>query len=119
MVPTACRSPPTAWRRWCRPPSAADRRGRRAAGQADLATRCTSPAGEEAFTKLVTKLRDAAGLDLSVQTAVLASPCPMLLRCRRQGVLFDSCSPRPTAHEIAGVIAHEFGHLKHATTCAA
>ena len=37
---------------------------------------CNDAAGQAAFTKLVNALRDAAGLDPSVQTAVLSTPIP-------------------------------------------
>ena len=76
---------------------------------------CSSPAGQAAFTKLVTTLRDAAGLDFSVQTAVLASPVPNAFALPGGKVfVFDSLLAKANSpDEIAGVIAHEFGHLKH------
>ncbi|HEY0911592.1 MAG TPA: M48 family metalloprotease, partial [Bradyrhizobium sp.] len=37
---------------------------------------CNNAEGQAAFTKLVNTLRDAAGLDPSIQTAVLATPIP-------------------------------------------
>ena len=37
---------------------------------------CDNAAGQAAFTKLVNELREAAGLDTSIQAAVLATPVP-------------------------------------------
>jgi Zn-dependent protease with chaperone function len=76
---------------------------------------CSSPAGQAAFTKLVKTLRDAAGLDPSVQTAVLSSPVPNAFALPGGKVfLFDALLAKAdNPDEIAGVIAHELGHLKH------
>jgi hypothetical protein len=37
---------------------------------------CDNPAGQKAFVKLVTAIRESAGLDTSVQSGVLSSPVP-------------------------------------------
>ncbi len=76
---------------------------------------CTSPAGQAAFDKLVKTLREAAGLDPSVQTAVLASPVPNAFALPGGKVfVFDALLAKANdPDEIAGVIAHELGHLKH------
>ncbi|MBI5323086.1 M48 family metallopeptidase [Bradyrhizobium sp.] len=75
----------------------------------------SSPAGQAAFDKLVTTLRNAAGLDDSVQSAVLSSEIPNALALPGgKIIMFDSLIAK--AHnpdEIAGVIAHELGHLRH------
>jgi Zn-dependent protease with chaperone function len=76
---------------------------------------CNEPAGQAAFTKLVTVLRDAAGLDPSVQSAVLATPIPNAFALPGgklylfSGLLAKAQNP----DEIAGILAHEMGHLKH------
>jgi Zn-dependent protease with chaperone function len=75
----------------------------------------SSRAGQAAFDKLVTKLRDAAGLDTSVQSMVLSSDVPNALALPGGKVIvFDSLIAKASnPDEIAGVIAHELGHLKH------
>ena len=76
---------------------------------------CNSPAGQAAFDKLVTTLRNAAGLDTSVQSAVVSSEIPNALALPGGKIfVFDSLIAKATSpDEIAGVIAHELGHLKH------
>jgi Zn-dependent protease with chaperone function len=76
---------------------------------------CNSPAGQAAFDKLVTTLRNAAGLDTSVQSAVVSSEIPNALALPGGKIfVFDSLIAKASsADEIAGVIAHELGHLKH------
>ncbi len=76
---------------------------------------CSQAAGQAAFGKLVTALRTTAGLDDSIESQVLDTPIPnafalpggrfFLLR----GLLDKSDDP----DEIAGILAHELGHLKH------
>jgi Zn-dependent protease with chaperone function len=75
----------------------------------------SSPAGQAAFEKLVTTLRAAAGLDTSVQSAVVSSEIPNALALPGGKVIvFDSLIAKANSpDEIAGVIAHELGHLKH------
>ncbi|MGA7806339.1 M48 family metallopeptidase [Bradyrhizobium sp.] len=76
---------------------------------------CKSEAGQLAFSKLVNAVREAAGLDPSVQSAVLATPVPNAFALPGgrvylfEGLLKKAESP----DEIAGVLAHELGHLKH------
>jgi Zn-dependent protease with chaperone function len=76
---------------------------------------CNDAAGQAAFTKLVNALRDAAGLDPSVQSAVLATPVPNAFALPGGRVyLFDGLLAKAQSpDEIAGVLAHEFGHLRH------
>ncbi|MGC2775524.1 MAG: M48 family metallopeptidase [Bradyrhizobium sp.] len=76
---------------------------------------CSEAAGQAAFGKLVTALRAPAGLDDSIASQVLDTPIPnafalpggrfFLLR----GLLDKANDP----DEIAGILAHELGHLKH------
>src|SRR6185312_7247552 len=76
---------------------------------------CNGAAGQAAFTKLVNTLRDAAGLDPSVRSAVLATAIPNAFALPGGRVyLFDGLLAKAqNPDEIAGVLAHEFGHLKH------
>jgi hypothetical protein len=77
---------------------------------------CTGTAGQAAYTKLLTLLRGAAGLDLTVvQSSVLDTKVPNAFALPGgkvylfNGLLEKAQSP----DEIAGVLAHELGHLKH------
>ena len=76
---------------------------------------CSSPAGQAAFDKLITTVRNAAGLDTSVQSAVVSSEIPNALALPGGKIfVFDSLIAKANnPDEIAGVIAHELGHLKH------
>jgi Zn-dependent protease with chaperone function len=76
---------------------------------------CSNASGQAAFTKLVTALREAAGLDPSVQTAVLSNPIPNAFALPGGKVyLFNGLLAKAeNPDEIAGVLAHELGHLKH------
>ncbi len=76
---------------------------------------CDSSAGQAAFEKLVTKLRDAAGLDTQVASIVLASEIPnaLALPGGRIVVLDSLIAKAKSPDEVAGVIAHELGHLAH------
>ena len=76
---------------------------------------CNEGAGQAAFTKLVNALRDAAGLDRSVQSAVLSTPVPNAFALPGGRVyLFNGLLAKAqNPDEIAGVLAHEFGHLRH------
>ncbi|UGY12138.1 M48 family metallopeptidase [Bradyrhizobium septentrionale] len=76
---------------------------------------CSDAAGQAAFEKLVGKLRETAGLDNSVQSGVLATPVPNAFALPggkvflSKGLLEKAENP----DEIAGVLAHELGHLRH------
>jgi predicted Zn-dependent protease len=76
---------------------------------------CNNAAGQAAFTKLVNTLREAAGLDTSVQSAVLATTVPnaFALPGGRVYLLDGLLQKAQNPDEIAGVLAHEFGHLRH------
>jgi hypothetical protein len=76
---------------------------------------CDNAAGQAAFTKLVNALREAAGLDPSIQAAVLATPVPNAFALPGGKVyLFNGLLARAqNPDEIAGVLAHELGHLRH------
>jgi len=76
---------------------------------------CDNAAGQKAFVKLVTAIRESAGLDTSVQSGVLSSSIPNAFALPGGKVyLFDGLLAKAeNADEIAGVLAHELGHLKH------
>jgi Zn-dependent protease with chaperone function len=76
---------------------------------------CSNAAGQRAFAKLVNALRETAGLDTSVQSAVLSSPIPNAFALPGGKVYLFSAllAKAENADEIAGVLAHELGHLKH------
>ena len=76
---------------------------------------CDHEAGQKAFTKLVTAIRDAANLDNSVQSGVLSTSVPNAFALPGGKVyLFNGLLAKAdNADEIAGVLAHELGHLKH------
>ncbi|NPU69565.1 M48 family metallopeptidase [Bradyrhizobium sp. 83012] len=76
---------------------------------------CSEAAGQAAFVKLVTALRRPAGLDDSIASQVLDTPIPNAFALPGgrfflfRGLLDKSNDP----DEVAGVLAHELGHLKH------
>lgn len=76
---------------------------------------CSNPAGQQAFTKLVNALREQAGLDPSVQSAVLSSSVPnaFALPGGKMFVFDGLLAKAENPDELAGVLAHELGHLKH------
>jgi Zn-dependent protease with chaperone function len=76
---------------------------------------CAGRDGQTAFNKLVDAVRSAADIDGSIQTAVLATPIPNAFALPGGKVyLFSGLLARAQdPDEIAGVLAHEFGHLRH------
>lgn len=77
---------------------------------------CEDTAGKAAFTKLVNRLRDAAGLDDDAMTAAVlptSVPNAFALPGGKVYVLNGLLDKAETPDEIAGILAHELGHLKH------
>jgi Zn-dependent protease with chaperone function len=76
---------------------------------------CDDAAGLAAFNRLVTILRQSTGLDNSVESAVLATPIPnaIALPGGRIYLFGGLLAKADNADEIAGILAHELGHLKH------
>jgi Zn-dependent protease with chaperone function len=76
---------------------------------------CDNAPGQAAFTKLVNAVRESAGLDTSVQSAVLSNPIPNAFALPGGKVyVFDGLLAKAdNSDEIAGILAHELGHLKH------
>jgi Zn-dependent protease with chaperone function len=79
------------------------------------AKRCDDAAGQAAFEKLVGALRQSAAFDNSVQSGVLATPVPNAFALPGGKVyLFDGLLAKAeNPDEIAGVLAHELGHVRH------
>ena len=100
-------------------PAALERRlGDVAEGQVKLLfgnKTCTNVPGRAAFNKLVDEIRSAADMDVPLQAAVLSTPIPNAFALPGGKVyLFDGLLAKAeNADEIAGVLAHELGHLKH------
>jgi Zn-dependent protease with chaperone function len=76
---------------------------------------CEDPAGKAAFTKLVNRLRDAAGLDDTMTAGVLPTSVPnaFALPGGKVFVLKGLLDKAENPDELAGILAHELGHLKH------
>ncbi|MBR0726822.1 M48 family metallopeptidase [Bradyrhizobium manausense] len=77
---------------------------------------CNDPAGQAAFGKLVNRLRDAAGLDDDAMTAgVLRTSVPnaFALPGGKVFVLSGLLDKAESPDELAGILAHELGHLRH------
>lgn len=76
---------------------------------------CNDAAGQRAFEKLLLALREAAGLDTSVDSEVLSTSIPNALALPGGKVILFSglLAKAKNPDEIAGVLAHELGHLKH------
>jgi len=76
---------------------------------------CENASGQAAFSKLVDAVRESAGLDTSIQSHVLATPVPnaFALPGGKVYVFSGLLTKSENADEVAGVLAHEFGHLRH------
>ncbi|MGA2994520.1 M48 family metallopeptidase [Bradyrhizobium sp.] len=100
-------------------PSALERRiGDAAEGQMGAmfgGKTCSSAAGSIAFNKLMKKISTAAGFEAPVRAAVLNTPVPNAFALPGGKVyLFNGLLVRANdPDEIAGVLAHELGHVSH------
>jgi len=76
---------------------------------------CTDAEGSAAFSKLVATLRQAGHLDVALQAKVLASAVPNAFALPGGKIyLLDGLLQRARSpDEIAGIIAHEMGHVSH------
>jgi len=78
---------------------------------------CNSPAGQAAYAKLLHRLREAADLDGDVDSTVLATTDKQANAFALPGgkvyLLGGLLTKAENPDEIAGVLAHELGHLKH------
>ncbi len=76
---------------------------------------CTGATGQAAFSRLVDRLRQAGDIDAPLQAHVLPSSVPnaFALPGGRVYLLDGLLQKADSADEIAGVLAHELGHVKH------
>ena len=76
---------------------------------------CTNAEGRAAFSKLVETVRQASHLDVPLQTEVLASSVPnaFALPGGKIYLLNGLLQKAQSADELAGVVAHEMGHISH------
>ncbi|MCA1452500.1 M48 family metallopeptidase [Bradyrhizobium sp. BRP22] len=76
---------------------------------------CENAAGRRAFEKLVNTLRESAGMDTSVQSGVLSTAIPnaFALPGGKVYVLDGLLAKAENVDEVAGILAHELGHLQH------
>ena len=76
---------------------------------------CSEAAGQAAFAKLVTALRKPAGLDDGIASQVVDTPIPnaFALPGGRFFLLRGLLDKADDPDEVAGILAHELGHLKH------
>ena len=81
-------------------------------------TTCKTAAGQRAFDKLLRELCQAASLNTSVDSEVLSTSIPNALALPGgKVILFSGLLDKANSpDEIAGVLAHEFGHLKRRDT---
>jgi Zn-dependent protease with chaperone function len=76
---------------------------------------CTNAEGRAAFSKLVETVRQASHLDVPLQTEVLTSSVPnaFALPGGKIYLLNGLLQKAQNADELAGVVAHEMGHISH------
>lgn len=76
---------------------------------------CRSAAGQAAWFKLVDLIADAAALKMPIRAGVLSTPVPnaFALPGGKVYLLSGLLAKAENPDEIAGVLAHELGHLKH------
>jgi Zn-dependent protease with chaperone function len=76
---------------------------------------CNNASGQAAFAKLVGAIRESTGLDSSIQSEVLETPVPnaFALPGGRVYLFSGLLAKAENADEIAGILAHELGHLRH------
>jgi Zn-dependent protease with chaperone function len=76
---------------------------------------CNNLGGRAVFSRLITEIGKAAGFDAPVQAAVLNTPVPNAFALPGGKVyLFNGLLARAeNPDEIAGVLAHELGHVRH------
>lgn len=75
---------------------------------------CESPDGKAAFTKLVDTLRQASGLDATAEAAVISNEIAnaIALPGGKIYVFEGLLTKAENVDELAGVLAHELGHVK-------
>lgn len=80
-------------------------------------TACTDPAGQAAFNVLIDKLKQAGKIETSLDSQVLRTKVPVSNALALPGgkiYLLDGLLQKANnVDEIAGVLAHELGHVQH------
>jgi Zn-dependent protease with chaperone function len=100
-------------------PSALERRiGDAAEGQIRVifgGKTCNNASGRSAFNKLMTQIGKAAGIDAPARATVLETPVPNAFALPGGKVYLFSglLAKAENPDEIAGVLAHELGHVRH------
>lgn len=76
---------------------------------------CSNSAGRAAFNKLIKEISTAAGFDTPIRAAVLDTPVPNAFALPGGNVYLFSglLAKAENPDEIAGVLAHELGHVRH------
>jgi Zn-dependent protease with chaperone function len=76
---------------------------------------CSDPAGRAAFDKLMAEIGQAAGIEGPVRASVLDTPIPNAFALPGGKVYLFSglLAKAENPDEIAGVLAHELGHVRH------
>jgi hypothetical protein len=76
---------------------------------------CNNASGRAAFDKLMKEIGTAAGIDTPVRAAVLGTPVPNAFALPGGKVYLFSglLAKADNPDEIAGVLAHELGHIRH------
>ena len=76
---------------------------------------CNNAQGKAALDKLVAAIGDAAGMQTPIEAAVLATPIPnaFALPGGRVYVFSGLLVKAENPDEIAGILGHEIGHLRH------
>jgi len=76
---------------------------------------CNAPAGQAAFNKLVDKLKVAGGVEIPLDAHVVSSKIPnaFALPGGKVYLLEGLLKKAENPDEIAGVLAHELGHVQH------
>ena len=76
---------------------------------------CNNAPGRAALDKLVATIGDAAGMQTPIEAAVLATPIPnaFALPGGKVYVFSGLLAKAENPDEIAGILGHEIGHLRH------
>lgn len=75
---------------------------------------CENPAGKAAFDKLMSQLRQASGIETAASASVISNDIANAIALPGGKIyLFDGLLAKAdTVDEVAGVLAHELGHVK-------
>lgn len=75
---------------------------------------CSQAEGQAAFAKMIEKLKQAGAIDQPLEAQVLSASLPNAFALPGKVYLMDGLLQKAqSADEIAGVLAHELGHVQH------